>query len=540
VTTAAAAGDADLPRLDAKLLGSGRSFSRELTVPAPRDLPERVLQFGEGNFLRAFVDWMLARMNRRGLFDGRAVLVQPIAAGMADAINGQDGLYSVVLRGLRDERVVESREIVDSVSRCLDPYRSFDAFLDCAKNPALRFVVSNTTEAGIRVDGADALDARPSPSFPGKLTQLLYARFQHVAGDPAGGLVMLPCELIERNGDTLKRAVVELARAWSLPVPFLRWLDDACIFTNTLVDRIVTGYPKDEAPALFAELGYRDDLLVAGETFHAWVIEGPPALEDELPLRQAGLDVTWTADVAPYRERKVRILNGAHTMLVFAGFLDGKDTVRRCMEDPLLRAYLQQGMDDEILPTLTAGRPGGAAPLPPEDVAAFARSVRERFANPFIKHQLLSIALNSVSKYRARILPTVLDYHAANSRLPPRLTFALASLFAFYRGREIRDGALVGQGRGTRPEASYRVVDEPRVLEGFRDAWGEAALSGDPPDAATCLALARRVLSRVDFWGDDLVARLPGLDGAVALHLATICQLGVRAALERLARRSNS
>ena len=507
------------PRLDAQLLASGHKFPQELAVAPPRELPERVLQFGEGNFLRAFVDWMFARMNRRGSFAGRVVLVQPIAAGMAKQINGQDGLYTLILRGLSDGRIVEQREVVSAVSRCIDPYQDWDAYIACAANPDLRFVVSNTTEAGIKTDPADALDARPAVSFPGKLTQLLHARFQHFGGAPERGLVMLPCELIERNGDALARAVADTARRWDLGDAFLRWLDEACLFTNTLVDRIVTGYPKDEAAELTAQLGYEDQLLVTGEVFHSWVIESRRPLEAELPFVAAGLDVTWTADMTPYRERKVRILNGAHTMTVLAAYLAGKETVRECMDDPVIRSYMQHGIDEEILPTLT---------LPRADLDAFARSVTERFSNPFIKHYLLSISLNSVSKYKARILGTVIDYQRTQGRLPPRLTFALAALIAFYRGREIRDGALIGRRDG----ADYRIQDDAAVLEAFRDAWQAA---GDQPSPDACLALVRRLLARADFWGQDLTAALPGFDAAVAQHLSDICTGGVRAALERVA-----
>jgi tagaturonate reductase len=518
VSVAAAA---RLPKLGAALLASGQTFPRELTVPSQRGLPlpERVLQFGEGNFLRAFVDWMIARLNRRGSFGGRVVAVQPIAAGLARQINDQDGLYTLILRGLQGGRIVEQREIVSAISRCVDPYTDFDAFIACAANPDLRFIVSNTTEAGIKTDPADAPDARPSPSFPGKLTQLLHARFRHFGGAPERGLVMLPCELIERNGDALARAVAETVRKWNLGDAFLRWLDGACLFTNTLVDRIVTGYPREEAADLCAQLGYEDDLLVTGEVFHSWVIESRRPLEPELPLVAAGLDVTWTGDMTPYRERKVRILNGAHTMTVLAAYLAGKETVRDCMDDPLIRSFMQRGIEEEIIPTLS---------LPRADLDAFASSVAERFSNPFIKHYLTSIALNSVSKYKARILGSVMDYRRAQGRLPPRLTFALAALFAFYRGGEIRDGALIGRRDGN----DYRIQDDAAVLAAFRDAWQTA---GDHPSREACLALVRKLLARADFWGQDLTAALPGFDAAVAQHLGDICTGGVRAALERVA-----
>jgi tagaturonate reductase len=483
-------------------------------------LPERVLQFGEGNFLRAFVDWMLGRMNRRGSFDGRAVLVQPIASGMADAINAQDGLYTVVLRGLQHGEAVETTELVTSVSRALNPYADYDAFLACARNPDLRFVISNTTEAGIRTDAGDRLDARPAASFPGKLVQLLYARFRHFGGDTARGLFVMPCELIENNGDALVRACQETAERFELPPDFMRFLTESCTFTNTLVDRIVTGYPRDEASVLGERLGYEDRLLVAGELFHSWVIEARGSLEAELPLRQAGLNVTWTDDVRPYRERKVRILNGAHTMTALAAFLAGMNTVGECMADPLFSAFVERGVHDEILPTLE---------LPRHELLEFADAVVERFRNPFIEHQLLSIALNSVSKYRARILGTVADHTRAQGRLPPRLSFAMAALIAFYRGREIAGGALIGERTGV----VYRIQDDAQVLDFFRDAWQAA---GSRPDREACAALVGRVLAREDFWSDDLNVALPGYANVVAEHLHGITNLGVRAALERVSR----
>ena len=508
-----------LPRLNARLIESNPALASELSVRSPSELPERVLQFGEGNFLRAFVDFMLDQMNRRKLFGGRAVVVQPIAAGMAEAINEQNGLYTVLLRGLESGEVRESQRIVSSLSRCLNPYQEFDAFLECAKNPDLRFVVSNTTEAGIRSDADDRLDARPSVSYPGKLTQFLFARFQKFGVDPARGLVLLPCELIEKNGENLKRTVFETAERWNLPAEFRRFLSECCIFTNTLVDRIVTGYPKKEAERLSERLGYEDRLLVTGEIFHSWVIEGPSTLERELPLRETGLNVTWTDDVTPYRERKVRILNGAHTMLALAAFLSGKDTVRESMQDPLFSSYVTHGIDDEILPTLK---------LPRQELLDFARAVVERFNNPFIEHELLSISLNSVSKYKARLLGTVLDHVRERHALPVRLCFALAALIAFYRGREIRDGALIGARNGR----DYAIKDDPAVLEFFLSAWAKTDFD---LSRASCNALVQDVLGRTDFWDSDLNQTVPGFSGQVAEQLHFISSLGVKGALQRIA-----
>ncbi len=506
-----------VPQLGASLLVDDPRLAESRAVRA-RDLPERVLQFGEGNFLRGFVGWMLERMNRRGLFNGRAVLVQPIAEGLGERINQQDGLYTVLLRGVAAGAMLEQRELVTSVSRCLNPYRDFDAVLGLARQPELRFVVSNTTEAGIRLDPDDRLDARPACSFPAKLTQLLYARFLHFKADPAKGWVMLPCELIERNGDALERAVKQLAQNWALPAAFEAWLNQSCVFTNTLVDRIITGFPKDETDDLTAQLGYRDALIVAGEVFHCWVIESPRPLEEELPLVQAGLDVVWTTDMTPYRERKVRILNGAHTLVALAAFLAGKDTVRDCMDDPLFRRYVESALSNEILPTLT---------LPAAELSSFAGSVLERFGNPFIQHQLLNISLNSVSKYKARLLGTLLDNQRAG-RSSARLEFALAALIAFYRGGELSDNALMGERQGK----PYAIRDEARVLEHFASVWRSS-----PTGACSlelCNQLVTDTLARQDIWGCALNELSPSLTAAVAGHLHAICSVGVRTALEQM------
>ena len=498
-----------LPTLNARVAAGLASAGG--TVPAPAELPERVLQFGEGNFLRAFVDWMLERMNGAGLFGGRAIVVQPIARGAAAALAAQDGLYTVILRGLADGRVEESRQLVSAVSRAIDPYADFDAFLACAAGRDLRFVVSNTTEAGIRRDPDDRRDARPAPAFPGKLTQLLNARFEAFAGDPTTGLVMLPCELVEDNGVALRRAVVETAEAWGLGPAFARWLDEACVFTSTLVDRIVTGYPTADAPALERALGYRDALMVAGEIFHAWVIAAPPAVARELPLVAAGLNVTFTDDLRPYRERKVRILNGAHTALAAVGLLAGQPTVRACMEDPLIGGFVARLIDDEILPSLSTR-------LPREDLVAFARTVAERFRNPFIEHRLTSIALNATSKYRARLLGAVREHVGAGAGPPARMTLVLAALLGLH-----------APGASSAGEAP---TDDPAVMELFRSAWRDA---GPRPSLERCELLVRGLLAHDELWGDDLGATLPGFADQVARDLHELMTSGVRRALERLA-----
>jgi tagaturonate reductase len=503
-----------LPKLNASLLAGGHRFPPDVLVHPMRSLPEKVLQFGEGNFLRAFVDWMIGRMNAGGLFEGRVVLVQPIPRGMVDTINAQDGLYTVLLRGIRGGQPVEVAEIVTSVSRALSPYADYAGFLRCAENPDLRFIVSNTTEAGIAFSEADRPTDAPPASFPGKLTAFLHRRFTHFSGAPDRGCVMLPCDLIERNGDYLRTAVLKTAGVWNLGPSFAAWLDQQNEFTNTLVDRIVTGYPKEEAARLTARLGYQDDLLDTAEIFHSWVIESRWDLASEFPLTQAGLDVVWTPNMTPYRDRKVRILNGAHTMLVPAAYLAGKNTVGECMADDLLRAYVEKAIHEEIIPTLD---------LPREDLQGFAAATTERFANPHITHYLLSIALNSTSKYRARVLPSVLEFQKRTGALPRRLCFALAAQIAFYRGTAFKEGVLVGRRNGE----EYKIADDRPVQDFFFDIWQSY------PSPADAGLLVRRVLANATLWGRDLT-EIPGLTDAVTGHLTRILDQGVIAALRRL------
>ena len=486
--------------------------ARLAPCPDADRLPERILQFGEGNFLRCFVDWMVNVMNARGLFGGRVVVVQPLPRGMVNDMNAQDGLYTVLLRGLQHGRVVERREIVTAVSRGLDPYADWPGFLATAAQPDLRFVVSNTTEAGIAYLAEPRPEGVAPRSFPAKVTAWLLERFQRFGGGPSGGVIFLPCELIDKNGDALKACVLRQAEAWGLGPGFLRWIGAHNRFLNTLVDRIVPGFPREEAAALQAELGYEDRLLTAGEIFHIWVIEGDERIAVQFPVTTAGLNVVWTSDLAPYRERKVRILNGAHTMTTLAAHLAGLDTVREVVEDPLFSRYLRTGIFDEILP-LPA--------LPRKGTRVFAESVLERLANPFIRHRLESIALNSVSKFRVRVLPSLLEFRDGRGALPPVLSFSLAALLAYYRGTRIADGAL----QGSRGGAAYPIRDDAEVLAAFAEAW---TAFQDHRDTRT---LARTLLGRPDLWGEDLSAR-PDLLARVADDLSRILDQGVRAAIQ--------
>lgn len=486
-----------------------------LEVFAASHLPERVIQFGEGNFLRAFVDWMIHRLNRQGLFNGRIVLVQPIAEGLADTINEQDGLYTLLLRGLQAGRIVEQKEIITSVSRGINPYTDWAACLACAENPDIEFVVSNTTEAGIIYDPADRPEHLPPVSFPGKLTAYLYRRFQHFQGDAAKGLVILPCELIERNGEQLQAIVLRLAREWGLPAAFAAWVSAHNTFVNTLVDRVVTGYPKEEAGELEQYLGYRDRLLTAGELFHLWVIEGPAALAERLPFTQAGLNVIWTNDMSPYRTRKVRILNGAHTASVPVAYLYGLEAVKEMMDHPVLGRFIRQVIWDEIVPSIELDR---------EMLSEFAGSVIERFENPFITHYLLSILLNSSAKFKTRNLPSLLAYCRQRDDLPEKLVFALAALISVYK-----DGRMEGSVmKARRAAGEFSMRDDLPTLQFCAAAWRD--YDGSAPSTAK---VARAILGNTGIWGTDLNT-VPGLTPMVTAYLYDICEHGIQDTVAKL------
>lgn len=385
---------------------------------------ETVIQFGEGGFLRGFVDYFFQKLKEKELFDGSVVIVQPIEKGMCEMLEKQGCEYNLFLRGINDGKVVDEHTHIDVISRCVNPYSDNAAYMALAENPDFRFIVSNTTEAGICFEGDNKFEDAPAHSFPGKLTQLLYKRFQ--LGLP--GFIILSCELIDHNGEELLKCCEQYADLWNLGDDFKAWLKNENDFCSTLVDRIVTGFPRDEHAALCERIGEQDNMMDTAEIFHLWVIQGDH--EDELPLQKAGFNVVWTDNVDPYKKRKVRILNGAHTSMVLGARLHGLETVGECLKDEKVSALLKKCIFEEIIPTI-----GDT-----EDNRAFGAAVLERFSNPFIKHLLLSIALNSVSKFKARVLPTILEYKEEKGAYPQGLTFSLAALIAFYRTDEANDG----------------------------------------------------------------------------------------------------
>ncbi|MDF2499686.1 MAG: uxaB [Anaerosporomusa subterranea] len=483
-------------------------------------LPEKVLQFGEGGFLRAFVDWMFHQLNKQGLFNGRVVVVQPIAQGLVDKLNEQDGLYTLILRGLENGKPTERNEIISSISRGINPYTDWQAYLACAENPDMEFIVSNTTEAGIAFDPKDSMDNTPPVSFPGKLTAFLYHRFRHFNGDVKRGMAMLPCELIDRNGDNLKKTVLQTAANWGLPQEFTNWVEQHNTFANTLVDRVVTGYPRDEVNEIQTKLGYEDTLIDTGELFHLWVIEAPQELAERLPFTKVGLDVVWTDNMAPYRTRKVRILNGAHTGSIPAAFLYGLETVGEMMDHPVLGKYVRSLISDELVPSINLDR---------QMLTAFADDVVERFKNPYIKHYLLSILLNSSSKFKTRNLPSLLEYYQLNGKLPEKLTFSLASLISVYR-HGVVDGMRM---QARRDKGEFVMQDDLPVLEFFVKIW--SVFDGSKESAQT---VAKQVLANTAIWAQDLNT-VPGLTDKVADYLWQIDSLGMQSTLEKLVEAGN-
>lgn len=416
---------------------------------------ETVIQFGEGGFLRGFVDYFFQKLKEQNLFDGSVVIVQPIEKGMCEMLEKQGCEYNLFLRGINDGQIVDEHTHIDVISRCVNPYSDNASYMALAENPDFRFIVSNTTEAGICFEADNKFEDAPAHSFPGKLTQLMYKRFK--LGLP--GFIILSCELIDHNGEELLKCCEQYADLWNLGDDFKTWLKEENDFCSTLVDRIVTGFPRDEHAALCERIGEQDNMMDTAEVFHLWVIQGDH--EDELPLQKAGFHVVWTDNVDPYKKRKVRILNGAHTSMVLGARLYGLETVGECLKDKKVSALLKKCIFDEIIPTI-----GDT-----EDNRAFGAAVLERFSNPFIKHMLLSIALNSVSKFKARVLPTILEYKEANGVYPQGLTFSLAALIAFYRTEEANDSE--------------------DIMAFMKDA-----------------SLAD-ILSKSEYWGQDLTDMLP-------------------------------
>lgn len=469
--------------------------------------------FGEGNFLRGFIGWMIHRLNRQGLFGGRIAAVQPTPHGkVVPKLNAQNGLYTVVLRGYEDGGSVDEAELIASISRGINPYKDWNEVLQLAENPEVRFAFSNTTEAGLSYS-QEAYHGDASPlSFPGKLTAYLYHRYLKLGGTRDAGMVIFPCELVENNGTLLRRYVLQHADDWQLPDAFQEWVMNANTFCNTLVDRIVTGYPQEEAAEYRSRLGYDDRLLTVGEPYHLFAVDtGNADLNECIPFREGGLQVHW-ADVEPFRYLKVRILNGAHTMLFSAGHLASLETVKEVMDDPLLGKYVRRAVYNEI-----------NAVIQDERKEAFADAVIERFMNPYNRHMLLALGLNAVSKFKVRVLPTILDWQRQTGSLPPLGVFSFAALIAFYRINRMENGRyLAGIG-----EAAYEVREQPELMDALQRLWSSYDAEEDVRQ------LVSGVLGMENVWDMDL-NQVEDLAEQVTLRLRQILQDGAAGTLQKL------
>ena len=471
------------------------------TAPQAKQYTEKVIQFGEGNFLRAFIEWIIWKTNQKTDFNGSVVVVQPIEKGMVEWLNNQDGLYHLNLQGLQNGEAVDSVDLIDVISRGLNPYTAFEEYLKLAEQPEIRFVISNTTEAGIAFDAACKFSDSPASSYPGKLVQLLYHRYECFKGDKSKGLIIFPCELIFENGKHLKECIRQYIDLWNLGDGFRDWFETACGVYSTLVDRIVPGYPRDTAEQLCERVGYKDNLLDKAEIFHLWVIEAPKEVAEEFPADKAGLNVLFVPSEAPYHERKVTLLNGPHTVLSPVGYLSGLNTVKECCEDPEIGQFVHKVMYEELLPTLN---------LPKEELVAFADAVMERFRNPFVKHFVTSIMLNSFPKFKTRDLPGLKTYLERKGTLPRGIVLGLAAICTYYKGGKRGDDEIVPN-------------DDEKIVSLLKSLW----------ETGDVAAVAKGVLADEFIWGEDLNA-IPGLTEALTADLALIQKEGMRAAVRSI------
>ena len=459
-----------------------------------KQYPECIIQFGEGNFLRAFVDWIVWNMNVKADFNASVVVVQPIAQGMVDMLNKQDCLYHVNLQGLDQGVAVDSLTMIDVISRALNPYTENEAFMKLAEQPEMRFIISNTTEAGIAFDPSCKLTDVPASSYPGKLTQLLYHRFKTFHGDKTKGFIIFPCELIFLNGHKLKETIFQYIELWNLEEAFKAWFEEACGVYATLVDRIVPGFPRKDILTIQEKLQYNDNLVVQAEIFHLWVIEAPKEVAEEFPADKAGLNVLFVPSEEPYHERKVTLLNGPHTVLSPVAYLSGLNIVREACQHEVIGKYIDKVMFGELLETLN---------LPKDELIQFGKDVLERFNNPFVDHQVTSIMLNSFPKYQTRDLPGLKTYFDRKGVLPSGLVLGLAAIITYYKG-------------GKRGDDEIKIQDDVKITNLLTDLWATGCTN----------KVAEGVLNAEFIWGENLNL-IPGLTEKIVYYLNTIQEKGM-------------
>ena len=459
----------------------------------------KIMQFGEGNFLRAFTDWIIQKMNDSNKYEGHVVVVQPLNFGRVKELAEQDGLFTLYLQGLNNGEVVKNHEVIDVLDDFINPYSEYDKFLKYAESEDLEVVISNTTEAGIVLDETDVDYSITPKTFPGKVLALLRHRYEHFNKDVTKGLSFICCELIDYNGDELRRCVLSLAKVKAYEEEFIEWINNACHFTSTLVDRIVPGYPRDEIKEITEELGYIDNNIVKGEIFHLWVLQKEETIQRLFPCDQVGLNVIYADSITPYKQRKVKILNGCHTCLVPVAYLYGIDTVRESIENEHVGRFCKEFVFDEVVPTIN---------LPQDQMVSFANSVFERYLNPFVRHELMSIALNSISKYKARVMQTVKDYYELHKSLPTHAMFSLASLIKFYFGQRSEIETI-------------KLNDDPKYLAFFEELKAKNLSEEE---------VVKEVLANEEMWSEDL-NKFANMHEVVTSYLKLINEKGMKEAL---------
>lgn len=466
--------------------------------------PERkikIMQFGEGNFLRAFVEWIIQDLNDKGAIDAGVAVVQPMPFGRVNELAAQDGLYTLRLEGIDNGENVKKSQVIDVIGDCVNPFTEYEKFLKYGESEDLQVIISNTTEAGIAVDPDDTDFSNCPKSYPGKLLALLKRRYDHFKGDMSKGLAIIPCELIDDNGDELYRCLTELAKINKMDAKFIEWMQNANHFTSTLVDRIVPGYPGNEIEAIQEETGYIDNNVVKGEIFHLWVLKKEPHIQKVFPADKTGLNVIFADDIHPYKQRKVKILNGSHTAMVPVAYLCGIDTVGEAVSDPIIGKFVRDFVFEEVNPTIN---------LPQDQMVAFANSVIERYRNPYIRHELMSIALNSTTKFKTRLLPTLVDYVKIKGKLPNRLLFAFAALVEFHKGK--------------RGNEDIALKDDPEYLAKWKELW--SGFGGDYNK------LAKDALGWIEAWDMDMNGLHPEITATVAKYLKAMDTKGMPCAVE--------
>lgn len=468
------------------------------------DRPIRILQFGEGNFLRAFVDWQIDVANKAGVMDMGVAVCQPIldpehkVLGMIDRLHTQDNMYHVYLEGIDNKTPKKDIRLVQCIMDSFNPYIDYATYEKYILSPDVRFVISNTTEAGIRYEEGDDLAAKPPKSFPAKMTALLHRRFEHFKGDSTKGLIIICCELIEDNGSTLHDYVLRHARHNNLSDEFVSWVENSCYFCDTLVDRIVPGFPHDTIDTIKEEIGYNDNLVVKGELYHLWAIggNGYKILQQEFPLDKAGLHVLFINSIKQFRDKKVRILNGSHTGMVPISLQMGCETVMDAFNTPSIETFVNGMVEKEVLPVIDE---------PIDELLNFAEGILERFYNPYIKHMLETISLNSISKWEARNYPTAKDNWTKKGEIAKHTCFTFAALLTLYSGK-----------------SGFKPSDTPEFVAFIQNAWGERNVE----------ERVTKIIKEGDMFIEDFTLVTPFVS-TVARYITDIEALGMSEALDK-------